>query len=245
MDRRIGQKDNLGNTIKYIHAYGNEYTIYEIEDGEILWEATKEKIINDLANISLKTHKIQSLVIGDEKLSGLINHALVRAYSLCAEGKTEKAEEVFEEAERQIIIIKTLTGRFTYLFGCILTVLIIFTLLLIMFLFPNIQKEAQLLLLIIMCGSLGALLSVFTNLNRIDINIFASKRINTFAGFSRILLGMIGAIFIYLLVQANIIFGILNQSNSVYVILAISFAAGFSENLITNILKKFEEKQIF
>ena len=55
---------------------------------------------------------------------------------------------------------------------------------------------------------------------------------------------MIGSAFVYLLIKANIIFGIVSQSDSPFLLLAFSLVAGFSEPLAPNILRKIESEQV-
>jgi len=93
------------------------------------------------------------------------------------------------------------------------------------------------------CGSIGSFISVALNLKNLEIDPDAPAMISVISGVSRIMIGMIGAVLVYFLIRADILLGIISQSNSVFAILAISVVAGFSETLVPNILRKMESQQ--
>jgi hypothetical protein len=100
-------------------------------------------------------------------------------------------------------------------------------------------------------GGLGAFLSVITGLRSIDIDVNLSRFEHLFAGATRILIGVIGAVVIGLALDSHLIdptFGTSpaspGSSSSVDARLALSlilaFIAGFSESLVPNMLRRGE-----
>jgi hypothetical protein len=96
-------------------------------------------------------------------------------------------------------------------------------------------------------GSLGALLSVLLRSNRLPVDPSAGARVHYFEGVMRVLVGALaGAIFI-MAVKTNILLSTLNDSsNSLTLLLLLSFVAGASEQLLPNLISRFSsvlEKQ--
>jgi hypothetical protein len=104
-----------------------------------------------------------------------------------------------------------------------------------------------------MFGALGAFLSVITSIRSIDINLDLKAWEHIFAGATRILIGVIGALVIGLALDSSFLdpmFGSkadpatdastqLDKRLAMYLIF--SFIAGFSESLVPNILRRGEQ----
>ena len=95
---------------------------------------------------------------------------------------------------------------------------------------------------IVACGSLGAFLSVSLNLQRLQIDPEAPRLMNTISAVSRIIIGMIGAVFVFLVIKGNLILGLLADLKNPAAILAIAVLAGFSETFVPNALRGWDKK---
>ena len=60
-------------------------------------------------------------------------------------------------------------------------------------------------------------------------------KINVLSGGSRIVIAMIGAVFVYFAIVSNLLLGLLPIENSTTGIFAISIAAGFIESVVPNL----------
>jgi hypothetical protein len=101
-------------------------------------------------------------------------------------------------------------------------------------------------------GGLGAFLSVITGIRSIDFDIDLRPWEHTFAGATRIFIGVVGAVVMGLALDSHLIDptfghqtthpsaprGVLDQN--VALILILTFVAGFSESLVPNLLRKGE-----
>jgi hypothetical protein len=147
--------------------------------------------------------------------NGIYSSALSRIFNLCVSGeRQELIEELIEGTEQRIRNLKITQGRLIYFLSSIGMVLLnlIVTILLSQLIANNISFYS----VITLCGSLGSLFSVALNLNKINIDIDAPWGINVISGSSRIVIGMVGAIFTYFLVKSNLVLGLINQANSDY-----------------------------
>jgi hypothetical protein len=102
------------------------------------------------------------------------------------------------------------------------------------------------------CGALGAFLSVITGIRSIDVDIDLKKWEHIFAGATRILIGVVGALVIGLALDSKFIDptlggepstspvnGSLDRRLALYLMFA--FIGGFSESLVPNLLRKGEQ----
>jgi hypothetical protein len=103
------------------------------------------------------------------------------------------------------------------------------------------------------CGALGAFLSVITGIRSIDVDINLKNWEHIFAGATRILIGVVGALVIGLALDSKFIDptlgggelvpetanGSLDRRLALYLLFA--FIGGFSESLVPNLLRKGEQ----
>jgi hypothetical protein len=91
-------------------------------------------------------------------------------------------------------------------------------------------------------GALGAMISIIRRSNKLNINLSSGRTIHYIEGTTRILVGMIGALLLFLLIKADIFLGILSTSSySFSFLLSICMAAGGSERLVPSLIKQAEE----
>ena len=64
--------------------------------------------------------------------------------------------------------------------------------------------------------------------------------VNIVYGMLRILIAIIASVFMYFLVKARVVLAITEIDASIFAILTLSFASGFSETLVPNLLRKIE-----
>jgi hypothetical protein len=96
-------------------------------------------------------------------------------------------------------------------------------------------------------GSLGALLSVLLRLNRLPVDPSAGARVHYFEGVMRVLVGALAGAIFTMAVKTNILLSTLNESsNSLTLLMLVSFVAGACEQLLPNLINRFSsvlEKQ--
>lgn len=93
----------------------------------------------------------------------------------------------------------------------------------------------------VLCGGLGALLSVISRSNRIIMDANAGKPLHELEGLSRIGAGLIGALLVALSIKAGLILGGTHFSGSSFaLLLACCMVAGASERLVPSLVVSFE-----
>jgi hypothetical protein len=243
MNNKIGDKDEQGSTIEGVWANGQNFVIYEIEGGYIKTSTNDPELSKAFTKLDPKYLKLRALTFNNKSLKNSFRISHIRALIMVASGNIEGANALLDEEEKRLLKFGMLARRLNYLLSCMIALLVAVSVTIILAMVPNVRDDYIFYSLIVTCGSLGAFLSVITNLNKLEIDRYASIFTNIVAGVSRIIIGIIGAIFAFLLIRADIMLGIVDKLNSEYAILAISVVAGFSETLVPNIMKKIEEKQ--
>lgn len=240
----VGEKDTEGRNIRFIHSSSNDkYVIYETNENSLAWNTSSPELSKSFREFSVNTIRL-SFIAGKSKSLKIMGVRFgARALTLVAQGSIELAQSVIDEGERKMLRLKNIEGKLHYLSSCMITMLVIVIIALFVFNLKGISLEFLTYLSVIVCGSIGSFLSVTVNLGKVEVDVDAPWSLNIISGISRILIGIISSLLIYFLIKANIIFGVVAQSNSEYAILAICILAGFSETLIPNILKKIETQQ--
>ncbi len=88
-------------------------------------------------------------------------------------------------------------------------------------------------------GSLGAFLSVMIGLRTVELDIDDPMILKIVLGAMRILIGVIGSLVVSILVRADILFGLLPESEPLG-LYALAFIAGFSETFVPKVLARIE-----
>ena len=244
-----GEKDHDGEEITRVYARCDNFIIYGTKFSPICYYFQpgdrREELICKSQEICIELCKIQSMQTGGLIHHKAINAEIARALRLCFEGNVKAAKTVLIETEKRLIKLRRLNGRIHYILSCMATLFITSAMLIsIRFIMrASLTENAIVFIYAILCGSLGGFLSVSLSIKKLDVDPDAPWSINAISGASRILIAMIGSAFVYLLVKADIVFGIFSEYESLFSLLSISFTAGFSETYVPNILRKMESSQ--
>jgi hypothetical protein len=93
-------------------------------------------------------------------------------------------------------------------------------------------------------GALGALLSILSRVQKLEVDPSAGKFIHHFEGVCRIAAGTLGALVIALGVRANLAFGFINNmhAHQLAAILAVCFISGASERIVPSFISQIERR---
>jgi len=92
-------------------------------------------------------------------------------------------------------------------------------------------------------ASIGGFLSIAKDIKKIHIDSCDFGWFQVFYGSTRILISMFSGLIIYVLIKSELILPSLNNEENIYIVCILAIAAGFSESMIPNLLKKIEDEK--
>lgn len=157
----------------------------------------------------------------------------------------DDSEQMLRAVESRLRNLATLKEHLHYLLGSIAVVLIIIILLGFIYLVAQFKGDKSfdsilILFQVAACGALGGSLSVARGVRKLEIDPDSHWAMNALTGGSRILIAIVGSLFVYFEIASKLILGTLFLSGDElpYAIYAFSIVAGFSESFVPNILSK-------
>lgn len=189
-----------------------------------------------------------------------INREIARAIMLALEDKAEVAQAILNHLRERLVRMRNIEGRASYLGACMGSMLIALTVLIAALLAADAEVSwldgtilpllgpDLLLLKVIVCGALGAFLSVCLSIQQLEIDPETPRKVNRISGITRLVIGMAASLIVYLAIGAGIV---LADGLSLQVpdggrlsarvtagILLLAVVAGFSEVFVPNILRR-------
>jgi hypothetical protein len=230
-----------GIKIGKIFSVSNSYLVYEEKKNKTVRITYDFNGDDPISNISSKIVEVNALT---QKLynSKKYNGSIAEAYTECLQGNIDNSlsilGHIIELSKRDFAN----QIKITYLI-CTLSLIIINTgISLTLYYTKNIFNYGPLYqyFLIATFGSFGGFLSTIYKINKLNFQEESSKILLFFLSISRVFLSMLSSIVIYILIKSNILLGIFNNIENVYVYYIFSIAAGFSETFVPDILKKIQ-----
>jgi hypothetical protein len=103
-------------------------------------------------------------------------------------------------------------------------------------------KTGFLLIFSSLFGAIGSIISIFSRLQAMPVDIFSRKIIHIIEGSLRIIIGIAGAFLCAVAVKANILLGFINASEfSLSILLTICIVSGASERFVPELIKHVEK----
>ncbi len=172
-----------------------------------------------------------------------VDREIARAISQALDGNVENAKRILTAVRGRLRNLRTLRGRLEYQTGSLaMTLLALVGFLVVAPPLLSNQDGSSfsplLLAQVAACGGLGGFLSVAIGIRRVEIDPDAHWIVNGLAGALRIVIAVIGSIFVYCAIASELILGNLSLQASTAGIFAISIAAGFSETFVPNVLQQ-------
>jgi hypothetical protein len=93
-------------------------------------------------------------------------------------------------------------------------------------------------------GAIGAFMSILSRTSKIKMEAGAGEWIHRIEAGARVLAGTVGAVFVSLLVKANVVLGLINTDDvrGLSYLLLLCFIAGFSERFVPGLINKIEKQ---
>jgi len=256
MDKRDYEKDWPGLPIKYLIVASKEYIVFLDHENDIDWktsdafdaqpetpEEKKEyysaKNEIDSAESTPINHIDEKVVIGFKRQLG---EALVRAF----EGDYDNARKMVKLAQDFILQRNIEQSRFMFLISCGVTTAVALLIAIIFWLIReplivNIGNTAFFIVLSVLIGSFGALLSVILRMGKTILDYNASKKLHYLEGSSRVIAGMISAFIVALCIKTGILLPIFTKIESTNIAMVLGgLIAGASERFAPSIINKLD-----
>lgn len=253
----VGANDKNGNEITKIFSFGDEYVIYEIanvSEAESFRVLIDTEIESDPKGIIGRFEEIKEDLVNFRSIlfKGVhdksVKHQAANAVSTALRGDVKKSKEIFNGISIRVTkeYQSIQRGRIFYLSGAFILA-VIFSIFATGFYILREHEivnniiEIKYISYVIAFSGLGGVLSVCINIKNIEFERDSSWYLFCIYGFQRIIIASLCGVMSYILIKGDFIFTfILKADNSTLGIMAVCAAAGFSETLIPNALKKIE-----
>lgn len=241
-DLRVGEPDRQGRVVLDVMWSTEHYAVYShnagispqfSDDAEL---AHRQRAA--FAQIGPLLSTVNALRIGSIRRAESINREISRAISQSLEGHVEHAHDILMDVQSRLHKLRSLYGRLQYQFSCFVVMLLavagLGAVLILGDSSAGYELQPLLMAQIATCGALGGFLSVTVGIRRLEIDPDGDWKINVIAGGSRIVIAMIGAVFVYFAIVSNLLLGLLPIESSTAGVFAVSIAAGFIESFVPN-----------
>ena len=167
---------------------------------------------------------------------------IARGIAQAMTGKPEEGKATLTALSRRLEKLLRNKGRVIYLSVCVAAALAV-ALLASVALASSISIDRNQLALAIIMGAVGALLSTATGLRRLKIDASSTPSMNWIYGGQRMLVGVLGAVVVYLALRAGVATDLLpgvgaTETLDPYKLAFVSVLAGFSERMVPNLLDR-------
>ncbi len=241
-----GNLDKRGREILDVFWAKKQYVIFQHSSGISPHFSDDEEVANQqlvrYGEIGPLLTKVYALRSGAIWRGESIDREIARGISRALEDDVETAKLILSEVRDRLRNLRTIRGQLEYqLSSFVVALLVVMCLGVALLLLDNqaVSSLASLRLLEVAgCGALGGFLSVSVGIRKVEIDPDADWRVNSISGASRIVIAIIGSIFVYLAIVSGLILGNLSTGTTDASVYAISIAAGFSETFVPNVLRQ-------
>ena len=235
-----GDLTEAGEVICQIIGSCPYFIVYQGKDVGVRWEVDDNAIPAHLNTCLERYDTIDHLIYFDtprkERTSYSISNGSALFLSVTSEDDESRLDS-FELIYGRIFNAIQTRGRISYVVAStILTTIISLIVCLVYLIYPS--HSLFPFLLGWGMGSIGALLSIYHRCNSIVVSPKSCRAQHGFLGVSRVILGSISGMLFVVLVKANLLMGVLEQSIASISIL--SALSGFSERYFPNLMNNLE-----
>jgi hypothetical protein len=261
----VGKKDDMGHHIEDVLWKGGDYAIYRTGKGVQVQFSDKEDVAHlqrqryaglcpELCELRYLANQIQTSDFGSKKPGRptLYDHNIAQAIMLVMEEKGVLGRQIARQALDMAVKRATADNTLMYASYCLFAWVVFvllggFTYSSLVWLANHYWPDLKPLEPYALAGTLGAtgaMFSIATRLQNLELKPCNRSTLNKFVGGSRILIGSIAGMLVVLLAPDALtdeIKHLIHQLNTVGTMAAaLGFVGGFSERLVPNLLRNFE-----
>lgn len=240
----------LGKVVKFLVLQTEDFIVYLDPELEVQWHHTGNiSSGNDFGSVLNRAAHLESSArfLRDRAMLQPIKRMIAEGIARYLEySSLDLADQIHDIAEAQIRKLNRQTSWSWYFdaaywltLGCVLVWLMVWLLReQVSRCIGAIGTEVVLGALI---GSAGAMISVISRGNRLDLDANAGKTIHVTEGIARIVVGVAGALLVALAYKGGVLFAGVKFSGSEFaVLLSLAIVAGASERLVPSLVAKIE-----
>jgi hypothetical protein len=250
------------HTFRYLISSTKDHIVHIDTDGDLDWETTPQYDAAAPKNPAFDSIKRNS-ILSDAALleasprDGLPKDAVRNFRRLIGEAIVRCLEFDYTGAQHGIVAARRFfkaraeeTSRKWYVLTCLaasapLGILGALTWLFRDTLIPITSLDGLWLILSLVCGAFGALLSVLTRAGRLKFDSSAGRELHLIEGCSRILAGAASGVIVALAVRSGILLSLLAHNGNLHsVMILAALTAGYGERLAPSIISKFDTAHI-
>lgn len=176
-----------------------------------------------------------------------IDREIARAVSQALDENIQSAQAILVTVKKRLLGLISIKGRLQYQLSALVFILLSALLYWLAggwFTAPAAGGTWQIIMLVALCGAVGGFLSVSMSIRKLEIDPESDWKVNALAGASRIVIAVIGSVFIYFAIKSKLILGNIDLLSQLEGLYAVAIAAGFSESLVPNVLKKVSQTAV-
>ncbi|MGH9954545.1 MAG: hypothetical protein ACRD39_02650 [Nitrososphaeraceae archaeon] len=258
-DANVGSKEWTGQNITVIIAKSDNFLIYRVEGDRdddslrVLVANTsndKEKImLENYDKIQLELLEVYSAIPKSRNPKRALNK-VGNAIAMVLEANPDD-NSTFNTAKTICVTIaqqinteykRLIEGKLFYLIGCLSAAAVLSIVSFTCFYFIGNLNTLVQLLYAATFASYGGFISVYIALNQLVFETELQKRDYIFYGLTRILVSILGGIFVFMVVKSGLVLNVIADS-SLFSVFVFCFVAGFSEKLVPDLLRKLEARE--
>lgn len=250
-----GENDpSLNKKIKHLLAKSRGYIVYLDDELIVRWNVGAEfpgdlcdgfgNIVNRMTGLQSQSFSIFSDNGYRKSFQHLLGESIVR---LLVDQDVEMGNNILDDAQRMLEARGSESAKVWYLGSSFSIAFLAVLFALVMWIMREnfseiLGKTGFLLLFSSLLGAVGSIISIFSRLQAMPVDIFARKIIHIIEGSLRIIIGIAGAFLCAVAVKANILLGFINSSEfSLPILLTISIVSGASERFVPDLIKHVEK----
>lgn len=245
-----GEKDpNLGKMVKFLILQTERFVVYIDSDLEIQWYLSDMQTDDNFGAVLNRAAYLESSArfITDDKNKLSIKRQIAEGIARYLEYSSHGlSSEIHDLVEAQINELNIKISWGWYFDAAYLLTLICLILWGAMWLgrdyvTPYVGRVGLEVILGGLVGVVGAIISVISRGNKINLDANAGKTIHATEGAARIIVGIAGALLVSLAYKGGILFsGVRFLGSPFAILLTLGIAAGASERLVPNLIAKVE-----
>jgi hypothetical protein len=240
---KVGDKTTAGETIEFIYGHSEQVIVSRDSRNRIQWETAADSLTRTESLVHQLFDRLHaratSCLPEGKKRTQLVDELAQALFLGLSEPDEQKALAYFDNVAGRIAQEAQIEARFTYLVAGSISAAAVLAVGLILAWFLS-GADARAVILGATAGAIGAWASILSRASALELGPFETPSNLKFQGVTRILLGMIFGVVATVAMKSGELFP--SGAGSLWTMALITFASGWSERLVPEVIKKVESR---